>query len=46
MIAPMNSAGASTVAFTTGSKIWPIFPAGNSDRLVTTCSLPSSMITR
>ena len=45
-MAPMNSDGISTVVFTIGSKTLSTLPEGNSEGLVTTISLPSSMITR
>ena len=46
MIVPMYSFGASTVARTTGSNIWPALPSGNSLGLVTISSLPVSVTTR
>ena len=46
MIVPMYSAGASTVARTTGSKIWATLPSGNSLGLVTVISSPDSWTTR
>ena len=46
MIAPMYSAGLSTVAFTIGSKTRAILPVGYSLGFVTTTSVPSSISTR
>jgi hypothetical protein len=46
MIVTMYSAGASTVARTTGSKIWAIYPSGNSLGWVTVSSSPDSRTTR
>ena len=45
MIAPMNSLGARIVARTIGSRTSAILPPGNSLGLVTTISLPSSIVT-
>ncbi len=45
MIVPTNSDGAMIVHLATGSKTSLILPSGQSDGLVTTSSVPSSMCT-